>query len=135
MTARAPDVTYNDYFPTETVARLFWAVWHLALYGLEAPIRLFPGDRPISVQSGQPARGAEIFDALRQVDLYAWTGRFTDLRSVGPGRWKGRCPLHEEQTASFYIYSDPWRWRCYGACAMGGDVTALARELRLRGKW
>ena len=49
---------------------------------------------------------------------------------TGPGRWKGLCPIHHEKTPSFYIYSEPWRWYCFGACAGGGDIVDLARELQ-----
>ena len=43
---------------------------------------------------------------LKQLDLATVAGRYTELRRAGTGRLKGRCPLHEERTASFYVYED-----------------------------
>ena len=42
-------------------------------------------------------------------------------------------PLHEERTPSFVVYEDTQHWRCYGACARGGDVVELARLLMDKG--
>ena len=95
---------------------------------------LFPGDRRQTTVTPAPSRNG--FEALRQrVDLSDYAGGFTRLSQVGPDRWRGKCPLHQERTGSFYVYADPWRWRCFGACAQGGDIVALARELRRAGKW
>ena len=69
---------------------------------------------------------------LKQLDLASVSGRYTELRPAGPGRLKGRCPLHDERTASFYVYEDTQRWRCFGACATGGDVIDLLAALRRR---
>ncbi|MEX1025514.1 MAG: DNA primase [Planctomycetota bacterium] len=33
-----------------------------------------------------------------------------------------RCPFHDEKTPSFYVDTRRQSWRCYGACADGGDV-------------
>ncbi len=69
------------------------------------------------------------------MDLSEYAGRFTRLSQVRPDRWRGKCPLHQEKTGSFYVYADPWQWWCYGACAQGGDIVDLARELRRAGRW
>jgi len=61
--------------------------------------------------------------------------RFTELRPAGPGKKKGRCPVHEERTPSFYVYTDRQTWRCFGACGKGGDVLDLAQALQGVGKW
>jgi DNA primase len=46
------------------------------------------------------------------------------LRREGSGgRLVGRCPLHEEKSASFTVYSDG-HFYCYG-CGEHGDVTHL----------
>ncbi len=95
-------------------AHLAWICFSLLRWG---EIRPFPGDRltrPPVVAVGRAGAG-DIFGRLRQVDLAEYASRYTELRPVGPGRWKGLCPLHREKTASFYIYADPWRWQCYGA--------------------
>lgn len=69
---------------------------------------------------------------LKQLDLATVAGRYTELRPAGPGRLKGRCPLHEERTASFFVYEGSQRWHCFGACAAGGDVVDLLAAVRRR---
>jgi hypothetical protein len=125
---------FNGSFATELEARLGWAMYNLARFGLGRPIPPFPGDQPPAPKNS-PRSGSDIFDALRQEDLSEFASRFTALRQTGPGRWKGRCPLHEERTGSFVVYADPWRWHCFGACGEGGDIVRLARSLQLRGRW
>jgi CHC2 zinc finger len=126
---------FNDFIRCPLEAHLAWICFSLLRWG---EIRPFPGDRltrPPVVAVGRAGAG-DIFGRLRQVDLAEYASRYTELRPVGPGRWKGLCPLHREKTASFYIYADPWRWQCYGACSTGGDIVALVRELKLKeGKW
>ena len=117
---------YNEWF-TEGEARVIWPIFHLALNGLGVPIPTFPLDRSARRPISGRVRG--IFDALRNVDLAEYAGSFTTLMPVGPGRCKGLCPLHQEKTPSFYVYAEPWRWRCFGACAMGGDIVTLAQRV------
>ena len=70
---------------------------------------------------------------LNRLNIVDVAGRFTQLTGSG-NQLKGRCPLHDEKTPSFYIYSDSGKWRCYGACADGGDVADLVGRLRIRGR-
>lgn len=124
------EARYNSFFATEEDARWFNALYSLARSG---ELRPFPGDHP-APQPWAKGKGRDLFHILRQVDLAEYASRFTQLRRVGPGTWKGLCPLHEERNSSFQVYAEPWRWRCYGACATGGDIVALARELKLKGE-
>ena len=66
---------------------------------------------------------------LKALDIVDVARRFTELTGAGD-KLKGRCPLHDERTASFYVYQDTQRWRCYGACADGGDIVDLVQRLR-----
>lgn len=41
---------------------------------------------------------------------------------------KARCPFHTERTPSFYVFPETGTWRCFGACATGGDVFAFVMK-------
>lgn len=53
--------------------------------------------------------------------------RVHDLKRAGR-LWVACCPFHEERTPSFKV--DPTRgtWRCYGACAEGGDQISFVER-------
>lgn len=70
---------------------------------------------------------------LKALDITQAAERFTELKPAGSGKLKGLCPLHSEKTASFYIYEESQRWRCFGACATGGDVIDLLERLSAQG--
>jgi hypothetical protein len=69
---------------------------------------------------------------LKTLDIITVAGRFTELTGSGD-KPKGRCPLHDEKSASFHVYADSQRWQCYGACASGGDVIELLQRLAAKG--
>lgn len=35
------------------------------------------------------------------------------------------CPFHQERTPSFVVFPDSQTWRCFGACATGGDLVSF----------
>lgn len=53
--------------------------------------------------------------------------RVHDLKRAGR-LWVACCPFHDERTPSFKV--DPTRgtWRCYGACAEGGDQISFVER-------
>jgi len=75
------------------------------------------------------APGGGPLERLRAINIVALAERYTRLVPAGPGKWRGCCPLHPEKTPSFYVFADSKRWRCFGACARGGDVVDLAMAL------
>jgi len=79
-----------------------------------------------------PPTGSWIQDAKLRNRVEDVAARFTELRPAGTGKLKGRCPMHQERTPSFYVFVDHQRWRCFGACAAGGDVIDLAKRLGIR---
>lgn len=56
-----------------------------------------------------------------RTDLLSLVSERTTVRPSG-ANYKALCPFHQERTPSFHIYVEQQRWRCYGACAVGGDV-------------
>ena len=49
----------------------------------------------------------------------------TELRKAG-AEWVGRCPFHQERTASFYVNPGKGLYHCHG-CDVGGDAIAYVR--------
>ena len=51
----------------------------------------------------------------------------TSLRKSSGTRYMGRCPFHDERSASFSVNSDLNLYHCFG-CGKGGDVVTFVRE-------
>lgn len=122
-----PPITYM-VFASDEYRRKTWLI-EVAAGRQSGP---FPDDAiPQRVYSG--AKG-NLFEKVKSVySVEDIAGRFTDLHQVRPGTFKARCPLHQESTPSFYVWTDKDTWRCFGACATGGDVIKLTQELMDRG--
>lgn len=62
----------------------------------------------------------EIKNRLDIVDLVSESG--VELRRAGRS-YTGFCPFHSNtRTPSFVVFPESQTWRCFGACADGGDV-------------
>jgi len=48
-------------------------------------------------------------------------------RPLGPGRWMGLCPLHEDHKPSFFVDANKDLFYCYG-CGRGGDGRIATRK-------
>lgn len=62
-----------------------------------------------------------------RLDIVNYVQQYVPLKKAGR-TYKAPCPFHSEKTPSFVV--DPVRqsWRCYGACATGGDVINFAMK-------
>ena len=70
----------------------------------------------------------KIDEILERVDLVALVGRHVELKKSGQS-FKGRCPFHQEKSASFYVTPEMKRFKCFG-CQAGGDaITFVQRYL------
>ncbi len=56
-----------------------------------------------------------------KLDIVEYVGRTTPLKKAGRV-YKACCPFHSERTPSFVVDPDKQTWRCFGACAEGGDI-------------
>ena len=60
-------------------------------------------------------------DIKSRLDILEVVGQRVQLQRSGRS-FKGNCPFHQERTPSFHVFPDRQSWRCFGACATGGDV-------------
>ena len=60
-------------------------------------------------------------DIKARLDILEVVGQRVQLQRSGRS-YKGNCPFHQERTPSFHVFPDRQSWRCFGACATGGDV-------------
>lgn len=118
----AQNLVQSGAYPTRAPGSYIWRLVR-QLADAERARRLMP--RPVAAGN----RIADIKAANRVEDV---AGRLTHLTPNGPGKLKGCCPMHKEKTPSFVIYTDSQKWRCYGACARGGDVIDLARKVGVK---
>jgi len=73
-----------------------------------------------------PNHGRIDYEAIKNnVDITDYISRDVVLKPNG-ATLKGKCPFHEEKTASFYVYPATRSFYCYG-CRVGGDVIEYAK--------
>jgi len=73
---------------------------------------------------------------MADIDLVALAPRYDIALQRRGAHFVACCPFHTEKTPSFKIRADrPTRWRCYGACATGGDGIDLVGRLRFGAAW
>ncbi|MBM3946517.1 MAG: DNA primase, partial [SAR202 cluster bacterium] len=60
-------------------------------------------------------------DVKQRLDMVDVASRYVQLQQSGKN-FKARCPFHNEKTPSFYVFPETQTWRCFGACAAGGDA-------------
>lgn len=78
-------------------------------------------------------RGPSIIDAVKTaIPIEAVARELTELRQ-GRNSLTGRCPFHADRSPSFVVWPARGLWRCYGACAEGGDVVKLWQRAREKG--
>ncbi len=60
--------------------------------------------------------------------MVALVSEYVTLQQRGPGDFWGRCPFHEERSASFHVLAAKGVFKCFG-CGKGGDVFKFVAEL------
>ena len=68
------------------------------------------------------SRMTPIEEIKSRVDLIDIVGETVELRKSGRS-YTGFCPFHSNtKTPSFVVFPETQTWRCFGACADGGDL-------------
>ncbi len=62
-----------------------------------------------------------------RLDIVGYIQQYVPLKKSGR-TFKACCPFHNEKTPSFQVNPETQSWRCFGACAEGGDVIAFAMK-------
>jgi DNA primase len=73
------------------------------------------------------ASAYDIFSAVKAIPIESVVrGYYPGLDLKPAGRdLLSNCPLHDETTPSFHVYTEKNSWHCFGACAKGGSAVDL----------
>ncbi len=63
-----------------------------------------------------------------KLDIVQYIQQYVPLKKAGR-YYKACCPFHNEKTPSFVVNEDTQSWRCFGACAEGGDIFSFAEKM------
>lgn len=71
-----------------------------------------------------------VSDIKARLDIVETVSEHVALQRSGR-YFKAACPFHSEKTPSFIVNPERQSWRCFGACATGGD--AISFVMRIEG--
>ena len=69
----------------------------------------------------------QIDDVKSRLDIVELISSYVNLQRSGSSL-KANCPFHQERTPSFFVFPDRQSWRCFGACAEGGDAFSFVMK-------
>ena len=67
-------------------------------------------------------------EVKQQLDIVQVVSQYVSL-DTSARTPKARCPFHAERTPSFVVFPETGTWRCFGACAEGGDALSFIMKV------
>ena len=64
-----------------------------------------------------------------RIDIVNYIQRYVPSLKKAGRNHKACCPFHNEKTPSFVVNPVTQTWRCFGACAEGGDLFSFAQKM------
>lgn len=64
-----------------------------------------------------------------RLDIVSYIGQHVPSLKKAGRLYKACCPFHSEKTPSFVVNPITQTWRCFGACAEGGDILTFAQKM------
>ncbi len=64
-----------------------------------------------------------------RIDIVHYIQRHVPALKKAGRNYKACCPFHNEKTPSFVVNPERQSWRCFGACAEGGDLFTFAQKV------
>ena len=71
---------------------------------------------------------AAVDEIKGRLDILDIVSGYTSMQQSGRS-YKALCPFHTEKTPSFYVFPERQSWRCFGACATGGDMFSFVMRM------
>jgi DNA primase len=73
--------------------------------------------------------GMNVVDEIKsRLDIVDFISETVSLKKAGKS-YTGFCPFHQNtRTPSFIVFPDTQSWRCFGACADGGDIFSFVMK-------
>ena len=71
---------------------------------------------------------SDIDEIKLRLDIVDTVSGYVPLKKSGR-YFKARCPFHTEKTPSFIVDPERQSWRCFGACATGGDLISFVKRI------